>query len=212
MRRLIWLLLHEIDSWWCWVKRVLAIDPGLTRCGVAVLQFKGGRTVELIFAGTIRSDSDLELGARLQTIETEISQVLAEYAPNCVAIEQVFSQHNVMTVIGTAQAAGVAALVASKHRLEVSFYTPSEVKAAVSGNGQANKAQVATMVSRIVGHELPGPADLTDAVALGVCHLWRSVGTSHVGSRALGAKAVGERVGEVQAIATKRVGTERSAS
>lgn len=209
------------------MKRVLAIDPGLTRCGVAVLQFKGGRTVELIFAGTIRSDSDLELGARLQTIETEISQVLAEYAPNCVAIEQVFSQHNVMTVIGTAQAAGVAALVASKHRLEVSFYTPSEVKAAVSGNGQANKAQVATMVSRIVGHELPGPADLTDAVALGVCHLWRSVGTSHVGtshagtshagtshvgSRALGDKAVGERVGEVQAIATKRVGTERSAS
>lgn len=153
--------------------RVLAIDPGLTRCGVAVLDRSAGRKLKLIFAGTIRSDSGLELGARLAAVESGILEVAGQHSPDVMAIEQVFSQHNVMTVIGTAQASGIAALTAAKLGLAASFYTPSEVKAAVSGNGRADKQQVATMVSRIVGHDLPGPADLTDAVALGICHLWR---------------------------------------
>ena len=153
--------------------RVLAIDPGLTRCGVAVLHGGSGRQAELLFAGTIRSDAGLELGERLAVVESGILEVAKAHAPEVVAIEQVFSQNNVMTVIGTAQAAGVAALTSTKLGLNAYFYTPSEVKASVSGNGRADKQQVATMVSRIVGHELPGPADLTDAVALGICHLWR---------------------------------------
>lgn len=154
--------------------KVLAIDPGLTRCGIAIVAGEAGRQVRLLFAGTIRSDADLELGRRLEVIEKGILEVASNHSPEALAIEQVFSQHNVMTVIGTAQSAGVAALTGAKLGLPTSFYTPSEVKASVSGNGQADKHQVATMVSRIVGHDLPGPADLTDAVALGVCHLWRS--------------------------------------
>ncbi len=154
--------------------RVLAIDPGLTRCGIAVVAGGAGRQVKLLFAGTIRTDADLELGKRLEAVEQGILEVADNFSPEVLAIEQVFSQHNVMTVIGTAQSAGVAALTGAKLGLPTSFYTPSEVKAAVSGNGRADKQQVATMVSRIVSQDLPGPADLTDAVALGVCHLWRS--------------------------------------
>lgn len=153
--------------------KVLAIDPGLTRCGIAVVAGGSGRQVTLLFAGTIRTNVELELGERLAAVEEGIHEVAANYSPDVLAVEQVFSQHNVMTVIGTAQAAGVAALTGAKLGLPTSFYTPSEVKAAVSGNGRADKLQVATMVSRIVGQDLSGPADLTDAVALGVCHLWR---------------------------------------
>lgn len=160
--------------------RVLAIDPGLTRCGVAVVAGGSGRQIELIFAGTIRSDADLGIGERLATIESGILEIAETYKPSAVAVEQVFSQSNVMTVIGTAQAAGIAALVAARQGLPADFYTPSEVKAAVSGNGRADKAQVASMVSRIVGHELPGPADLTDAVALAICHLWRGQANARV--------------------------------
>lgn len=153
--------------------RVLGVDPGLTRCGLAVVDVDSRRRVSLVYADVVRTSVEADLGARLHTIEGRIVAVVAEFAPTAIAVEQVFSQHNVRTVIGTAQAAGVAALVASRHDIPMAFHTPSEVKASVTGSGRADKAQVAAMVSRIVGTPVKGPADLTDAVALAICHCWR---------------------------------------
>ena len=94
-----------------------------------------------------------------------------------VAVERVFAQHNVRTVMGTAQAAGVAMLVAARRGLPVALHTPSEVKAAVTGSGRADKAQVATMVTRILGWPSGRrPADAADALALAICHVWRGGG------------------------------------
>ncbi len=153
--------------------RVLAVDPGLTRCGFAVVDVESTRRVSLVAADVIRTPKEAPLGDRLLTIEEGLVALIALHHPTHVAVEQVFSQHNVQTVIGTAQAAGVAALVGARSGLPLTFHTPSEVKAAVTGSGRADKAQVAAMVSRIVGRPLTGPADLTDAVALGICHGWR---------------------------------------
>ncbi len=153
--------------------RVLGVDPGLTRCGLAVVEVSPARKVQLVCAEVVRTPPGDELGRRLVSVEDAVARVLGMYLPDTLAIERVFSQHNVKTVIGTAQAAGVAALVATKAGIPVVFHTPSEVKAAVTGSGRADKAQVAAMVSRIVGQEVTGPADLTDAVALAICHGWR---------------------------------------
>jgi crossover junction endodeoxyribonuclease RuvC len=91
-----------------------------------------------------------------------------------VAVERVFSQSNVRTVMGTAQASGVVALIAAQAGLRVVFHTPSEVKAAVTGSGRADKEQVTGMVARLLGlAEAPRPADAADALALAICHCWR---------------------------------------
>ena len=153
--------------------RVLGVDPGLTRCGLAVVDIHAGRRVSLVYAAVARTPKDAELGERLQQVEDAILGVIAECSPTAIAVEQVYSQHNVRTVIGTAQAAGVACLIAARQGIPMAFHTPSEVKAAVTGSGRAEKQQVATMVARIVGRPVPGPADLTDAVALAICHGWR---------------------------------------
>jgi crossover junction endodeoxyribonuclease RuvC len=153
--------------------RVVGVDPGLTRCGIAVVDVSPARKVTLIAAEVVRTPASYELGHRLMAVEEGVARVLGMHSPDTLAIERVFSQHNVRTVIGTAQAAGVAALVATRCGVSVSFHTPSEVKAAVTGSGRADKAQVASMVSRIVGQQVTGPADLTDAVALAICHGWR---------------------------------------
>lgn len=154
--------------------RVLGVDPGLTRCGLGIVEGAPGRTLRLVAVDVVRTASHLPLGERLLLIETEIDEWIARYQPQSVAIEQVFSQHNVRTVMGTAQASGVAALVATRRGLPVATHTPSEVKAAVSGNGRADKAQVASMVMRLLRlHTKPAPADAADALALAICQVWR---------------------------------------
>ena len=153
--------------------RILGVDPGLTRCGLAVVEVDPGRTVGLLTVEVARSDHSLDLGSRLWVIERAIDRLITDYHPDALAIERVFSQHNVRTVMGTAQAAGVAALVAARRGVPVAFHTPSEVKAAVTGSGRADKKQVASMVGRIVAAQVVGPADATDAIALAICHGWR---------------------------------------
>jgi crossover junction endodeoxyribonuclease RuvC len=107
-----------------------------------------------------------------------------------VAVERVFSQHNVRTVMGTAQAGAVALLVAARAGLPVQTYTPSEVKAAVTGSGQADKAQVTAMVTRLLGlAEPPRPADAADALALAICHVWRGGTRSKLALAAAAARA-----------------------
>lgn len=152
--------------------RVVGIDPGLTRCGVAVIDVASNRRVGLVGATVIRSSPQDELGTRLWALEQEIESFLDRYMAESIGIERVFSQANVRTVAGTAQAAGVAALIGARRRIPVQFHTPTEVKAAVTGSGRADKVQVAQMVNRIARSQAGGPADLTDAIAIAICHGW----------------------------------------
>lgn len=155
--------------------RVLGIDPGLTRCGVGVVDVAPDRSGRLVHVGVIRSASDMPLPERLATIAAGIRTVLSEHSPDVVAVERVFAQHNVRTVMGTAQASGVALLLAAEHGLPAATHTPSEVKAAITGYGSADKRQVQTMVARVLRLDaLPQPADAADALALALCHAWRS--------------------------------------
>ena len=162
-------------------KRVLGVDPGLTRCGIGVIEGSVGKPITLIGVGVILTSSDLPLERRLLQLETELEEWIAAHQPDVIAIERVFSQHNVRTVMGTAQAAGVALLVAARRNIPVMMHTPSEVKAAVTGSGRANKAQVAEMVKRLLNLEvIPKPVDSTDALALAICHHWRGVGNDRI--------------------------------
>ncbi len=158
--------------------RILGIDPGLTRCGVGVVEIGAGRRVRFVHAGVIRTPPADPLEVRLLAVSRGISALIVEFAPAAVAVERVFAQHNLRTVMGTAQASGIALAVAAEHGLPVGLHTPSEVKAAITGYGSAAKAQVGNMVMRILAlDEVPKPADAADALALAICHGWRgSVG------------------------------------
>ncbi len=155
-------------------RRVLGVDPGLTRCGVGVVDVLPGGRLRLVGVDVVRTPADADLAARLLAIEAGLDAWFAATAPHAAAVERVFSQHNVRTVMGTAQAAAVAILVAARRGVPVALHTPSEVKAAVTGSGRADKVQVAVMVARLLGLRTPPtPADAADALALAVCHGWR---------------------------------------
>ena len=161
--------------------RVLGIDPGLTRCGLGVVDGVPGRQPRLVAVDVVQTASDLDVARRLVAIEETIESWIARYRPTAVAIERVFAQHNVQTVMGTAQVAGVAMLVAAKHGIPVSLHTPSEVKASITGSGRASKDQVGAMVTRILKLEdVPQPADAADALALAICHVWRGGTTARL--------------------------------
>ena len=154
--------------------RILGIDPGLTRCGVGIVDVSPRRTATLVHVGVIRTPPDMPLEQRLQAISVGIAAAIDDFAPASVALERVFAQHNVRTVMGTAQASGVALQVAASRGLSVGLHTPSEVKAAITGYGSAQKLQVGTMVAKVLGlAEIPQPADAADALALAICHAWR---------------------------------------
>jgi crossover junction endodeoxyribonuclease RuvC len=154
--------------------RVLGVDPGLTRCGLGVIDGEPGRTLTLVATGVASTGAGDEIGTRLLALEEQIEHWLTEHRPDAVAVERVFSQHNVRTVMGTAQAGAVAIVCAARRGLPVALHTPSEVKAAVTGSGRADKAQVTQMVTRLLAlADPPRPADAADALALAICHLWR---------------------------------------
>lgn len=161
--------------------RVLGIDPGLTRCGVGVVDGAVGRPLTMIDVGVIRTSSELSIEHRLCQIEAGIEDWIQRLQPDVVAVERVFSQHNVTTVMGTAQASGIAMVAAARRGITVALHTPSEVKAAVSGSGRADKAQVAAMVTRLLRlTETPKPADAADSLALAICHIWRGAAQSRL--------------------------------
>lgn len=169
--------------------RVLGIDPGLTRCGVGIVSGTPGSALSLDGVGVIMTPTDSDLDARLLLLHSEITQWVQKYSPDVIAVERVFSQHNVRTVMGTAQAAGVALLVAAQNNIPVFMHTPSEVKAAVTGSGRANKSQVSEMVKRLLNlQEIPKPADSADALALAICHIWRGGANSKIKNAAAAEK------------------------
>lgn len=124
--------------------------------------------------GVVRSSPGDPIEVRLAAIAEGIRAVLDAHAPAVVAVERVFSQQNRHTVMGTAQASGIALLLAGERGLPAAMHTPTEVKAAITGYGAADKKQVQAMVARILRlDELPTPADAADALALALCHAWR---------------------------------------
>ena len=154
--------------------RVLGVDPGLTRCGLGVVDGGVGAPLRAVAVDVVRTRSDADLGDRLVTIQTQLEHWLDLHQPDAVAVERVFSQQNVRTVMGTAQVSGLAIAAAARRGLPVALHTPSEVKAAVTGSGRADKAQVTAMVMRLLRlTERPTPADAADALALAMCHIWR---------------------------------------
>lgn len=171
--------------------RILGIDPGLTRCGIGVIDLDHRRQPKFVHVGVIRTSVDDALADRLVELERGILECLEQYLPQVVAVERVFSQHNVRSAMDTASASAVALLIARRRNLQVFTYTPTEVKAAVTGSGRADKAQVTEMVTRLLKLDAPPkPADAADALALALCHAWRGIGTARLQS-ALLAKAGG---------------------
>jgi crossover junction endodeoxyribonuclease RuvC len=159
--------------------RVLGVDPGLGRCGWAVLEGRGGRA-RAVGYGTVHTEGE-EVAPRLAELATRLRQVLAAHRPEALAIERLFFNANVRTAMTVGQASGVVLLLAAEHGLEVSAYTPPQVKQAVTGSGSAPKEQVGYMVKALLGlASVPTPADTADALAVALCHL------NHAGLAGLG--------------------------
>jgi crossover junction endodeoxyribonuclease RuvC len=170
--------------------RVLGVDPGMTRCGVGVVDGAPGSPLRLVHVEVVRTAADAPVGDRLVALADAIGAAIERHAPDVVAVERVFSQHNVRTVMGTAQVAGLAIVAATRAGLPVVLHTPSEVKAAVTGSGRADKAQVAAMVTRLLRlTETPRPADAADALALAICHVWRGAAQARIATALAGALA-----------------------
>ena len=154
--------------------RVLGIDPGLTRCGLGVVDGAVGTQLRMAAVDVVRTPAELPIAERLREIDRHVEAWLDLHRPDVVAVERVFSQHNVSTVMGTAQAGAIAIACGARRGLPVALHTPSEAKAAVTGNGRAGKSQVTSMVTRLLRLDAPPkPADAADALALAICHIWR---------------------------------------
>jgi crossover junction endodeoxyribonuclease RuvC len=183
--------------------RVLGVDPGLTRCGLGVVDGALGRPLVLHHVEVLTTPATDPLPDRLIAVASRVRDLVEQVNPDVVAVERMFSQHNLHTVMGTAQASAAAVLAAAEAGIPVVWHTPSEVKAAVTGSGRADKAQVAAMVVRILDlPSAPRPVDATDALALAICHLWRGSATARIQAAAAAAppsriptRAPGPRVG-----------------
>ena len=174
--------------------RVLGIDPGLTRCGMGVVEGTVGRPLTLVDVNVLRTSAQVPVPERLVSIEKGVDAWLDEFAPDAVAIERVFARSDVSTVMGTAQASGIAMVCAARRGISVALHTPSEVKAAVSGSGRADKAQVGAMVTRILRLDAPPkPADAADALALAITHIWRGGAQARIDAALAAAKRPRER-------------------
>lgn len=161
--------------------RVLGVDPGLTRCGLGVVDGGVGRPLSMVAVGVLRTPSSDPLPVRLLHLQEELEAWVERYRPDAIAVERVFARGDVSTIMGTAQASAIPMLAAARRGLPVALHTPSEVKASVTGNGRADKAQVTTMITRILRLDVaPKPADAADALALAVCHVWRGGAQSRI--------------------------------
>ncbi|WP_291313702.1 crossover junction endodeoxyribonuclease RuvC [Corynebacterium sp. UBA2622] len=155
--------------------RVMGIDPGLTRCGLSVVEAGRGRQVIPVAVGVVRTPAGAELSERLLRLSMAVREWIEDYRPDVIAMERIFERGNVSTVMHTAHAVGVLILAAAEQGIPVHMYTPSEVKKSISGNGRADKKQMTNMITRILGlGEPPKPADAADALAIAVCHCWRA--------------------------------------
>lgn len=196
--------------------RVLGIDPGLTRCGMGVVDGGIGRPLALVDVNVLRTSAGVPVAERLVTIEKGVDAWLDEYRPDAVAVERVFARSDVSTVMGTAQASGIALVCAARRGIPVAMHTPSEVKAAVSGNGRADKQQVGAMVTRILRLDaMPKPADAADALALAITHLWRGGAQARIEEarqRALASQQAAQKAAQAAQRAAQKTAEQRIAA
>jgi crossover junction endodeoxyribonuclease RuvC len=193
--------------------RVMGVDPGLTRCGLAVVDVQPNRTASLVDVGVVGSDPGQSLDQRLLVIAEAVDRWFDAHSPDVLAVERVFSQLNVSTVMGTAQASGVVIAAAARRGVPVALHTPTEVKAAVTGNGQADKAAVTAMVTRILRLDSPPrPADAADALALAITHAWRRGAATGSGSaaQATGSQTAAQRLWAEAEARARRSGAGRN--
>lgn len=185
--------------------RVLGIDPGLTRCGVGLIDVAAGRKLSMVWVQTLTTEKQTELAGRVGTIGDKLEEIIKTEKPNAIALERVFSQANVRSVMGTAQISGVVLHLANRYKIPVYLHTPTEVKAAVTGSGRASKAQVGNMVAKILGlKSVPKPADAADSLAIAICHAWKNVGGTVTGSKQLTQAQKTWHAAEQAATASKR--------
>jgi crossover junction endodeoxyribonuclease RuvC len=152
----------------------MGVDPGLTRCGLGIVEGDLGKPLRMIAVGVVRTTTSDDPAMRLLALQIEIDEWMARYEPDSVAVERVFAKANIKGIMGTAQASAVPMLAAARPGLPLAMHTPTEVKAAVTGNGRADEAQVTAMVTRILRLDTPPkPADAADALALAICQVWR---------------------------------------
>ena len=167
---------------------ILGVDPGLTRCGFGLVRVSGNR-LEFLHAGVIRTATELPVEERLHGVWLGLLELINQYAPQAVAVERVYAQANLRTVMGTAQVSGLALTLARLNALPVATYTPTEMKAAVTGSGRADKAQVTSMVQRLLKLSAPvKPADASDALGLAICHAWRGSGQERLANAVAAAR------------------------
>jgi crossover junction endodeoxyribonuclease RuvC len=163
---------------------IFGVDPGLTRCGVGVIDAAASRKLDFVHVDVVRSDPAQSQDLRLLTVYNGLVSLMDRFTPDVVSIERVFAQANRNTVLGTAQVAGLAMLAAAQRGVPAALHTPTEVKLAVTGNGQAEKIQVERMVAKILRlNMLPKPADAADALAQAICHALRPAGALQGGER-----------------------------
>jgi crossover junction endodeoxyribonuclease RuvC len=169
--------------------RVLGVDPGLTRCGLGVVEGAPG-SLAMVAVGVVRTPGGSDTGERLVYLQDQLDRWLDRFEPDAIALERVYAADHVPTVMTTAQASAIALLAGARRGLPVVLHTPTEVKAAVTGSGRADKAQVTAMVTRILRLQVaPKPADAADALALAICHHWRGTGESRLALAAASERA-----------------------
>lgn len=153
---------------------MLGVDPGLTRCGVGVIDVGARRELTFVSVDVIRTPPEDDIQTRLGAVGDGLKKAVDRYSPDAVCFERVYAGDNRPTGMGVAQVTGVLMYLAHERQLPSAWYTPTQVKAAVSGYGQADKAQVQNMVKRILNLSfVPKPADAADALAIAICHAFR---------------------------------------
>ncbi len=163
---------------------VLGIDPGLSRCGYAVLEPSGRGRAKAIAIGVITTAPADPTPERLAEIAAETRSLLDEFRPAIVAVERIFFQNNVRTAVSVAQVSGIVIAEAAGRGARVADYSPSQIKAAVAGDGRADKKQVQLMVQTLLGLSAsPKPADAADAAAVALCHLAHEPLTARLAAR-----------------------------
>lgn len=154
--------------------RVLGVDPGLTRCGVGVVDV-AHRTPSLVHVEVLRSAADEPIEQRLLRIARGIEAAIDAHRPDRIALERVFAQSNLRSVMGVAQISGIVLRAAAEREIPIALLTPTEVKAAVTGYGAADKRQVGEMVRRLLRLAVaPKPADAADALAIAIAEGWKA--------------------------------------
>lgn len=150
--------------------RILGIDPGFAITGYSVIDYVGNK-FKLITAGAIETKTGISFPTRLNKIYDDLNQIIEEYKPEAMAVEELFFNNNIKTGINVAQARGIVLVVGYRNGIPTFEYTPLQVKQAVVGYGRAEKKQVQKMVQSILKVEkVPKLDDITDSMAIAICH------------------------------------------